>query len=498
MNIQAWQITDNFKEFFFTIQKIPNKPGVKYSAPNDFGRVIGELLFSKSHPGFSDRFLADVKLIADIEGFQVRETRDVCPVRDYRVMLDKDTFLCTNTSKKVSEAVEKCAAKALYKNDHATFLKAGHKGAIVGNVAIKGKALLIRNEMMASELPPSAKHVYGHIFFEGGNLLSITGPDGKKKVLFGEDNLTVTHLVMRMDGLFNPVDRTSKTYKQEEIRFKDYQNGFSNLFLNGDIPKRLEIYKLMNVKGPLPNVNAAYFEMNKMGLLADAGLDPKDSYKGIDLTGEYMAELQYLKEILIPYEFNVNEKQMIYLPQIDFHISCLMTSGPNGSVLLQDYEQSVLLLEKVKKQLKGAQDLKLLEELLAAAKADGEKVRPVMKAAKERLEESGLTVVPTPGAFSTGKKAVNFFSALSGFSPKTNHYYYIVGGTSVGAELGPLLMDAFATFLKSLSTERIDIYFIGRNPQKPTDFSNVDTLISDPVTTLGVHSLCLETKIKDK
>ncbi len=480
MNIQPWK-TINFKDLFPTTS-LPNNQ-IKYGAPNDFGKVIHELLFAKSVAGTSDRFLSDVRLVAEIEGFNVRESRDMCPVRDYRVMISNDEFLSPNVSDQVKQAADRCYKRSLFCKNHAHLLRSdkkhGHVG--LGAVGVEGKAIVLRNaapsDQYPSELPHQAKNQSARIYFEGGNLFQITGLDGKKRVIFGEDNVTVTHQLMRLTGLFkNPSD-----------------------YLEGKIPEMIgEIGKRI-----AQDISSAVVERT-LGKMASMGLVLQDFTVTAETTAiavNYLAQKQFIEQIMIPKELKVAASQMIHLPQIDYHEDLLMTPGPNGTILLQDYKQSVLLLERVKRELTDKSDRELIDLFIFTTKEDGGRVKGVMEKAKQALEQAGLRVIPTPGAFfapptSEMKLMVNFLNAITGFSPKTNHYYYIVGGTSVGLKLGALLMDAYAQFLQSLCPDKINLYYVGRDLRKPTDFSLVDHVLNNRDAMMGVHCLSLETKIE--
>ena len=56
-------------------------------------------------------------------------------------------------------------------------------------------------------------------------------------------------------------------------------------------------------------------------------------------------------------------------------------------------------------------------------------------------------------------------------------------------------MEAYAQFLQSLCPDKINLYYVGRNPQKPTDFSQADQMLNNPDFMMGVHCLSLERKI---
>lgn len=497
MSIHPWQAT-HFKDLF--PKKVFTSTSGSYGAPNDFGRVIHELLFSKSYPGSSDRFLIDVRLVAEKEGFNLKESRYACSVRDYRLMVDSGEFRSPNVSNEVGEAANRCMKRALLCKDHAHLLcrsMSGEEG--MGAVASDGKAIVLRNESpnetYPSELPASSKSQFAHMYFEGGNLFTVTGPQGKKLVICGEDNVTITHQMMRLAGLFRDKDPSKMIFD----RFSKFSDTLSKLYLNGEIPALiLEMGKKIEVSSK--KIDETISEMASMGLVPDILVTEEVRLKAKEIVVNYLAQKKFIEEILIPNDLKVEASQMVYLLQIDYHEDCLMAPGPNGTILLQDYEQSLSLLHSVRKELTDRKDKDLIEQFIDVTKKNGEKVKGIMQKVRQRLEQAGLTVIPTPGAFFAQsspdeKQRVNFFNAITGFSPKTNRYYYIVGGTSVGAKLGFLLMDGYAQFLQSLCPDKINLYYVGRDPQKPDDYSFSDNVLNDLDLLLGVHCLSLETKI---
>lgn len=487
MSIQCYQTTNVADPITLPVAQ------ASYGAPNDFGRVIHELLFSKSTPGSSDRFLRDVRLVAEKEGFEVKESRDACPVRDYRLMVKNDEFISPNVSDEVHEAVSRCAKRSVFCKEHG-YLLSHRKGEGVGMGALAkfGKDLVLSNEKHPNELPLSAKSQFSHMYFEGGNMFIVTGPDGKARVICGQDNLIITHQMMRLSGLF-------REKSSEKFNKGDY---LSNLYSEGRIPALiLEIGKKIAADISSKTVENTLSEMASMGLVAtEVMMNEEQRQKGKEIAVNYLAQRKFIEETLIPKDLKVEADQMVYLPQIDYHLDCLMAPGPHGTILLQDYEQSILMLQSVKKKLTDRKDQELADEFIDITKRDKEKVKGIMQKTRQMLEQAGLTVIPTPGAFfglskPDENKKINFFNAITGFSPKTNHFYYIVGGTSMGVKLGALLMDAYAQFLQSLCPDRINLYFVGRNPRNPADFSLVDEVSNDLDLLMGAHCLSLETKI---
>ncbi len=552
MSIQPHQINNNLTGLFPPAAIAP--PTGMFDAQSDFGRVIKELLFSKAHPDSSDRYLRDVKLVAEREGFQVKESQIVLTERDYRFFINNTSFIVPNafysgdhfeTAKercnyRINFRKERAAITTIPENKHKFIGYAGQFKNILRDILEPSNPdvpALYPNNLKSWELgkevpsnfcpervtiadrqgtsedenlkvkptkpktnSSSCSGIYsrqmGHMYFEGGNLFRLTSPNGKKVVLCGEDNVTVTHMMLRRMGFFKAPDKESPAFPYEKCRSEQWQDSTSNAYLSGEIPAKIKALEAkISPSFTEEKVQGLFFEMLAMGLLKSPNLaTPADRKKAKEITVNYLAERTFVEQTIIPYDLKVESGQVVFLPQIDYHLDCLMTPGPGGSILLQDFDKSCELLQKIRPHLTGQEDLKLLDQMIDSTSKEGQAVKEVMQKTRKILEEAGFTVTLTPGAFfavNSGKtKRVNFFNAISGFSPKTNQHYYIIGGTSLGKKLGSLLMDAFTLFLKSQCNAAI--YFVGRNPRDPADFSSAEKLLND--LYLGVHCLSLETK----
>ena len=116
---------------------------------------------------------------------------------------------------------------------------------------------------------------------------------------------------------------------------------------------------------------------------------------------------------------------------------------------------------------------------------------PRMENIRKELKKAGFTIIHTPGVFFREKEEklymVNFMNAVTGFSPKTGHYYYIAGGAQ--GRIGQILMDVFAEFIHS-QCENTVVYYTGRKSTDPTDFQEAES--SQNTFYCGPHCLTNE------
>ena len=119
-----------------------------------------------------------------------------------------------------------------------------------------------------------------------------------------------------------------------------------------------------------------------------------------------------------------------------------------------------------------------------------------MESVRQQLAAAGLTIIPTPGAFfgyaddeCDASYNINFLNAVTGFSPKTQHYYYITAGAP--GRLGKILMDVFAEFIHSQSENTV-VYYTGRKGSDPSNFDQAHNCLN--ICHCGPH--CLTNEIK--
>lgn len=234
----------------------------------------------------------------------------------------------------------------------------------------------------------------------------------------------------------------------------------------------------------------------------------KDSTK----VARYIHERRSIKES-IARTFGLEVSEMKTLPTILGHLDLCMMPGPKGKMFVIDFKITKKLLKKALQNSDdfpfSDEDRYLLGKYLENTKKAAIALKPVIDKLHKRIADAGFEVIHTPGFFidvdltsiSRIPKSVNFFNALTGWSEKTQRFYYIVGGATVGGNnqkwqshesmnhykkqkvqkqtnaenekaqnnIGRLFMDIFAAFLKR-HVPTIDIFYIGHTANNPNNF----------------------------
>lgn len=484
-----------------------------YKTLNDFGKRLEVLLFATPSKGFTNDFFENIKEVGEREGFQVRQSDTqfkAYSVRDPKLQAADGTILEPSSSSGREKAIDRTLLRQKYLRLHPAVLT---KNAIFTKGIIGGAA---KGGMVwrAVDGLDQRKPRYARSYFEGGNVFHLTNREGVSKYLLGDDLITATQQILRLDKWFAPpgAPHSSPSWNNEEL-FYPRNEPLRQLFFQGQIPEKVGLMAA-GIASSLSDqeVLQTLKEMHAMGLIPELMFETDaDRQKGREIAANYLAQRKFVQEEVFANDLRTTSKQIVSVPQIAYHLDFLMTPGPNGSIFLQDYTLSVTVLKQIKEKaaLLGLtqKDLELLDCYIVLNQVFGKQFEEVMKRAKDVLTGAGFTVIPTPGAFfcqklpseknSDGHFAnVNFFNALTGFSPKTNHFYMIVPGTNIGERLGEVLMDTYVEFLKQ-HCDNLAVYFVGRKPDNPRDFSEAMYCLNRPTSQLGPHCLSFELKTQE-
>ena len=251
-----------------------------------------------------------------------------------------------------------------------------------------------------------------------------------------------------------------------------------------------------------PDIRSTLEEMRAMGLLTVLKFDtPAEKIKGRQIATQYLAQREFVKKYIFPQELECEAEDITFVPQAAYHLDTFMTPGPNGSMFMQDYNLAIQTLQKIQQNAKELKltksDLEQLDHLITTTTLISRDLTPLLNKVKENLVEGGFSIIPTPGAFfgsdphnpTQKSQIINFLNCITGFSPKTGHIYYIAAGTKTEGVLGDVLMNAYGEFLQSQSNN-LAVYFAGRNPEDPTDFSEAMRDMNE--LQLGPHCLSYE------
>lgn len=184
-----------------------------------------------------------------------------------------------------------------------------------------------------------------------------------------------------------------------------------------------------------------------------------------------------ISEDLTAMALGVPKGDVHYIPEMGYHLDTFMRPGPKGTMWLQDYGVTVNLLRTLQESSEtfnlSEVDQQILARYIKTAEVLHEDLAPLAQGVSDALIKAGVPVTPVPALFfdeSARTKAplfhVNFINGVSGYSAKTKRFYYITTGAQVGDRLGTALMDLFAWYAKK-TEPKLDVFFVGRNPQDP-------------------------------
>lgn len=497
-------MVQQFCKGLFSASSVPSGR-FTYQTPHDFGKKLVTLLFATPSQGFSADFFVNIGEVAKLEGFTLKQSnRSAYPVRDIKLHAADGAMLQATISFNRDEGIKRAWRRHLHLRMHPGVLTS-HPifcGGSIGSGTRRG--MIFSTEDGLAKEPP-----YGRSYFEGGNIFHLTNRSQLPVYLIGDDSITATHMLLRKDqwfdcrpgdflrmeseGRLNPRRLLRSTGRIREIPHI-LQERMNAIRATLSLEKTLDILK----------------EMHAMELVKNFAFDtPNDKEKGKDLVSKYLAQRQLVLEEVLPDDLAVKPEQIVSIPQIAYHLDFLMTPGPNGSVFLQDYDLSVEVLRKILDQAAALQltnrDVEQLQRYIALNQEFGATFKELMSKAKEALDAAGFTVISTPGAFFSLKSDsaskndhfanVNFFNAITGYSPKNNRYYMMIPGTHIGDRLGEVLMDTYVEFLK-LQCPNLAVYFIGRKPDNPKDFTEAMHCLNRPESQLGPHCLSYELEVE--
>lgn len=474
-----------------------------YSTQNDFGRVIEKLLFCTPKKGFSSCFFENVKEIGVLEGFKVEHSEpkySIYSIRDAKLSTADGHVLTPSCSSSLQNALVRMVSRIHLLKNHSAALTSHPSfiGSTIGNVA---KAKLHQRTADGLE---QGRQRESRLYFEGGNCFEITAMDGKPRYVFGRDLSIVTHQVLRIDQWFATPDpnRPNTSYLNESLLLSKYSTDVNKLYLEGKIPDLIDKEAALTSKLLTDDdIEIVLREMAAMGLLKVFSFDTQaDKVKGRTIATRYLAQHEFVKNRIFPAEIGCSAEQVVFVEQPAYHLDLMIAPGPKGSLFVQDFDEAVAVLNMINENAVALQisevDISELEHFIATTAKLGNELKPVLGEVKRELQEAGFHLIPTPGAFYGYNAAlktqnINFLNCLTGFSPKTKHYYYIASGAKTGGKLGEILMDAYVEFLNR-HCKNIAVYFAGRSPEDNNDFTEAMHDLNSPTSQLGPHCLSFE------
>jgi len=471
-----------------------------YWTMNDYGKKIDKLLFCKPQEGFSSHYFENMSEIAAIEGFEIVPSATVHACRDPKMRVSDGVIIEPTWHDNVYVAIGRFEKRAKYLKNHAAYLT---KHPSFSDIHV-GAVALQRLHRCSPEGVANENRRESRLYFEGGDGFHLTNAHGSQQYIFGDDLSCINHQLLRKNKWFSDVNPESDNIKTEAFVFAKYNDGITLPYVSKLIAKKIE-NETKAIREKLSDENAlnTLKEMDQMGLLTSLKFnEEKDKIKGRHLAAEYLAELQFVKERLFPCELRCESINVIFSPQLAYHLDLAMMPGPKGSIFLADHEESVRLLESIHAKAKELGfDKKTIDHLssfIQTTKQVARDLKPLFNETKKRYESAGHPVISTPAAFYSyvdGKPFnVNFLNCVTGYSEKTGHFYVIAPGTQTEGILGDVLMDCYVEFIKSHCND-VAVYFAGRNPKHERDFTEAVTIMNEETQQIGPHCLSFELKV---
>lgn len=478
---------------------------------NDFGVRIKEMVIA-SDKGSLFHQMSNLKEILEKLGIKFKETDFPYPVRDYFLKLHTGEIRGQNLSN-LDLPIQRSASGAFYFNKNGLTHTANPFFQATTGVA-NAHASLSLKEMK------DFGSVYLKQHFEGGNVFTVTNHQKKTQILIGNDHKYSNYLFHRSEkklfDFFKSEEILLKTKLSEslsnekiyKVAEKMYAHGI--LKINGetgymDFEKISNVFqrtaqeKIHTIKDEGKN----HFYRKKaieMGLLKPFSEKPwVESYRASVSNFLYQ---KYIVNKAQAVELNVGPEDIHFLPQVMYHLDTFLKPGPKRSMFVANFAMNCdiikALLEEAKERGLTQEDQKLLNRYLTSSQRLHQELSPLLDTVGKKIEKAGLTLIPMPGVFFDeplkNEKTYNFnvMNAISGWSEKTNRYFYITSGIKVGDKLGKIFMDLISEFLKNYQAD-IDVFFVGSPKEDPEDFSEPMNGWNTINFQAGIHCFTFET-----
>ena len=136
-------------------------------------------------------------------------------------------------------------------------------------------------------------------------------------------------------------------------------------------------------------------------------------------------------------DLGIEQENITFIPQFDFHIDMLYRPLHNGEIAVPDFQESIKLLEENEISSMSAEEK---QELINELKVMDEKTASIRQEAEQTLEEKGYKLHKIP-CFDKCCEEVNYLNGVSGTSESGEVFY--ITNKSKYPELDTLVQDYF-------------------------------------------------------
>lgn len=505
--------------------KLPEEAYEYQANTHDFGIEIKKLMFTAPTPSKyrnNDAIPQTVSLnknlekIAQKQGFEVKHTKGNFFPRDHFIQTPKG-FKLPNCSENVKKMLPTMHSFSFCNGNPSTDLpslleiKAG--GPLTTDpILLKLEHTLQFPDVKERELP---------FYLEGGNHYILSR--GTERVfLAGKEFFHFALNELILSRFFKQEAPSKSTLSHLEIR-----NALKEMYEQGLLPQNKHFpkgtldederaiviteeilqAKLMGTQDKFQS-DSLIKKAEELKILKPMNLTSNEVKSYHSTAANYLEQKKITKKFIADF-FEVKEENVHFITQVSYHLDFFVHPGPKGSLFVQNYSMTKDFLYQIKQKAKelalSKKDEEQLEKYYQVACKLEKHLTPLQDKANEELKQAGFTLIPAPGiiyddcpyeilfGLKPELKNINFLNGESGWSSKTNNYYWIVGGTAVGDRLGQVLMDGFKEFLQA-NQPGIEVHYVGYNPDQPNDFSEARRFLNDH--SAGVHCMSLELETK--
>lgn len=431
------------------------------------------LLIDEQHAAIT----ADLSKIGQIEGFQIIPT-DTSFIRDVGVYLHDGTFL-VNTPHMTTNVINQ--AKPIFKHwnkgayrqsTHLDFI--GSFGKESSERTNKAKSIFQTHGIATKDATCA---------FEGGNILMMHDNNGTPKAVIGEDNVTMTHVLLRKLGFFDQPDIAAE--------------------LDHAAPAISDINKQKQIE-----IDEILALLNTSSSTGAVRSEPERSTNTAAEHRSFLAERQYITASLFPKDLALPPEHCVYIPQPQYHIDMMLGGGVTGTLFLHDYSLAGEVLQKISSDPESHNldnfTLNRLKQYQDVNSQLAQELNPLMSQIKQLLREHDFTVVNVAGVYYdlNGDNNANFINGVCGKG--TSGIFYLSPGSQVDRDiynydfigwggtfndtdnaLSYALMDAFK---HQLSPHIDSVYFVGKTDN--TGFAEPAAMVSK--AKAGLHCITLQ------
>lgn len=477
----------------------------------DFGVEIKEILQSEMEP----RTGANFGKLAQNLGITVKVLKGHSKARDCffhqnerfispYLKIDDSTLSIKDQNSPMSmleKAIQSATSLFCYRSA-LSYLRDPKLRQIFGNVNSE-QVLSDNPSLLKIKTNPASK-----FYFEGRNQITISSPKGLQ-ALFEEQTLMTNYWLIGLacaidrDGLDKIAKDLNKQFDQVQINLEEMHElgrltNPNNRNSTGliDLKKFESFDDILNIIAKEPH----YIEPMKALRRDNKDRMRKMSRHAAKYTCQKIETLR-----LIAAQMGLKEDNIIRIPSVFYPLNNYLRPGPKGTLFILDFELCVniceYLLQKAKHLSLSDVDIGHLKIYKNSAEKRYNETDSFLKTAEDNLKSKGFKTIPFPGYFSYDSKdenhCFNFMNFLSGWSSKTQKYFMINGGITVGDNLGRVFMDVFASFMHQyIEKEKLDIHFIGKS-KKSSDFrENMEMWRSENLLG-GIYDKTFESKTEN-